>query len=109
MDAQGPVNDPGEQIGHLGKDVLIVSFGVSTVFPKTVGVNFLTALRDECDFVEETVLQAEQGNDLIFHFLDEIPGTIRLQVHGHLARKHGTLLGYKTKGEVQAHAPLGKA
>ena len=60
MDAQGPVNDPGEKIGHLGKDVLIVSFGVSAVFPKTVGVNFLTALRDERDFVEETLLQAER-------------------------------------------------
>src|SRR5208337_5133085 len=102
------VDHPSEKIGHLGKDVLIVPFGVGAVFPETIGVNFLTALRDEGDFVEETLLLAEQGDDLVFHFLNEIPGAIRLQVHGYFACEHGTLLGYKTKGEVQEKAPLGK-
>src|SRR5208283_1736438 len=109
MDAQGPVDHPGEKMGHLGKDALFVPFGVSAVFPKTVGVNFLTALQKECEFVEEPVLLAEQRDDLVLHFLDEVPGAIWLQVHGYFTCKHGTLLGYKTKGEVQGNTPLGKA
>jgi len=47
------------------------------------------------------VLETKQGDNFAFHFLDEFPGAIRFQVHRHFTCKHGTLLGYKTKGEVQ--------
>src|SRR4029077_6123558 len=46
----------------------------------------------------ETLLPAEQGNYLGFHFLDELSGALRFQVHGDFASEHKTLPGFQIKG-----------
>src|ERR1700720_3691464 len=88
MDAQRPFDHSCEHAGNLGKFVFVVIFSVDAVFPETVRIDFLTALRDQGHLVQESLLLAKKRNDLAFHLAGEFRGRLRLEPHGYFANKH---------------------
>jgi hypothetical protein len=67
-----PFNQASEHACHFSKRYTFVPFGILATFPETVGVNFLSAMGQKGEFVEKTLLFAQQGDNLFFHLLEKL-------------------------------------
>src|SRR5437016_13641988 len=85
------VNHLRQGLRHFGVSSSIVAFRVLCLVPQTDAKCFLSSRCDKRDFVAESFLFSQQGNDFPFQSLGEL-GNAALQMHGDFACKHVNLL-----------------
>src|SRR3989442_6370096 len=85
------VNHLRQGLRHFGVSSAVVAFRVFGLVPQTDAKCFLSSWCDKRDFVPESLLFSEQGNDFPFQSLGEL-GNTALQMHGDFACKHVNLL-----------------
>src|SRR5947209_9431379 len=95
------LNHSRQDLRHFWIGPAVVSFRVLCSFPQTDSECFPSARSNERDFVLEPFLFSKQGNDFLLQPLGQLGSAIELQMHGHSACKHVTLLGCHGQRGIQ--------
>src|SRR5437868_9256002 len=81
----------GEKLRNLWISSTVVNLGILCLVPQADSERFQGTLRDERDFVLESLLFSKQRKDVLLQPLGELRNAIGLQMHVNSARKHDTL------------------
>jgi hypothetical protein len=98
QDFSGPnfrraVDYRAQHLEYVFVDAAVILFRVLLGIPKADGQHIVTLGNREGDFILETGLFAEQGNDLVFNRLGEFSQSIGFQMNRDSPREQINLLG----------------
>src|SRR6266852_91742 len=84
----GSLNHSRQELQHVRIGCAVIGCGVFFLIPQTDSNRFRSVPDDECDFVLETFLPSEEGNDPVLYRAGKLRNAIGLENHRNVSGKH---------------------
>src|SRR3990172_1261219 len=92
------INNPRQRFEHIFIGSAVINFRVLFAIPQTDSHGFRSTRIDEGQFILETLLFSQQGNDFLFDGVGKVGNTIWLQMQINISSQHTILLGRRLSG-----------